>query len=69
MSPSRDIDLKCKWDEIMETANQPDGTPPALATELDKIFDGIDRIGGDIDTYKRREGSQRTYKDASGATL
>lgn len=54
---------------MMEAASASEGVHPALAKHLDKVFKGVEHVGGDISRAKRRRTNPRTWKDSTAVTL
>ncbi|KAL0945116.1 hypothetical protein HGRIS_001434 [Hohenbuehelia grisea] len=68
-SEARRLHLKRCFEEMIETAARPGGVHPKMAKALNRVFDGLDSVGGDISRHKRRRKAQRTWKDSNANTL
>jgi hypothetical protein len=53
----------------MSVIKKPGGVHPKMAKGLQKVFDKVEKVGGDIRAHKRRRTSLRTWKDSNENTM
>ncbi|KAJ7694764.1 hypothetical protein B0H17DRAFT_931272, partial [Mycena rosella] len=68
-SEARRINLKRSFASLMAVIEAPGGVHSKMAKVLEKVFEKVERVGGDIGAHKRRRTSQRTWKDSNDNTL
>jgi hypothetical protein len=54
---------------MLDVAAEPGGVHSKQARIFERIFNKVEKVGGDIFSYKRRKGSQRTWKDSNENTM
>ncbi|KAJ7800077.1 hypothetical protein B0H14DRAFT_2387567, partial [Mycena olivaceomarginata] len=61
--------LKRCFDSVMSVIKKPGGVHPKMAKGLQKVFDKVEKVGGDIRAHKRRRTSLCTWKDSNENTM
>jgi len=66
---ARREDLKRKFDAMLEETKAPNGVHHKTSRIFERVFKKVEKVGGEIESYRQRRKRQRTWKDHNENTM